>query len=316
MKQEDRMAESATDQGDIQRVDEVWGDPDNWAAEGWHWTHLPAIHRMNNRHVTGDPDLSALAWFFERVAREQSLPLDRALVLACGGGHLERLLRSSGWAREVVAIDLSPRSLATAEETAKAQGLTGIRYQIGDMNRLDVVGPFDAVFNVSASHHCSNLEGLFDVVKRVLKPGGWFFTDDFVGPSRFQWSDLQVLQINRLLQMLPDRFVHSRSGWCRRGFYRNDAKVVADFDPSEAVRSAEILPLLHRHFHVETCRGYGGGLLHLALANVAHTFDPEQTGDPTGPAYLDLLIEASDHLRRTGRTQDDFAVAIARHPKS
>lgn len=309
------MTESAADQSDIRRVDEVWGDPDNWEAEGWHWTHLPAIQRMNSRHVTGRSDLSALAWFFERVASEQALPLGRALVLACGGGHLERLLITSGWVREIVAVDLSPRSLATAEAAAKAQGVTGIRYQQGDMNRLDVTGPFDAVFNVSASHHCSNLEGLFEAVKRLLKPGGWFYTDDFVGPSRFQWSDQQVLHINRLLQMLPDRFVHSRSGWCRRVFYRNDAKVVSDFDPSEAVRSAEILPLLHRHFQIETCRGYGGGLLHLALANIAHNFDVAESGDPTGPAYLDLLIEASDQLRRTGRTQDDFAVAIARQAR-
>ncbi|MFA7429808.1 MAG: class I SAM-dependent methyltransferase, partial [Rhodospirillaceae bacterium] len=87
---------------------------------------------------------------------------------------------------------------------------------------------------------------------------------------------------------------------------------VAAFDATEAVRSADILRVMADHLEVEVCRGYGGSVLHLVLSNLGQNFDPEVSGDPTGPEYLDLLIKASDHLRATGRCPDYFAAAIAR----
>lgn len=307
------MIDSMTDSRAVDRIDEVWGDPSSWEAAGWQASRLPAVRRMFNRHVTGEDETDAITWFFRRVGRERPLPLGRVLVLACGGGELERSLVAEGRVREVVAVDISPRVIAVAEAAARDAGITGIRYQTGDMNALDVEGPFDAVFSSSAIHHCENLEGLFAVIRRILVPGGWLFLDDYVGPGRFQWTDAQVLQINRLLQLLPDRMVHNMAGYTRRGFDRVGADVVAAHDPSEAVRSQDILRVMGDHLAVEVCRGYGGNLLHLVLSNLAQHFDPDYSGDPSGPEYLELLIEASDHLRATGRCQDDFAVAIARH---
>lgn len=297
----------------VDRIDEVWGAPEAWEARGWQWSHLPAIGRMVNRHVTGDADMEVFDWFFRQVAREQPLPLKRALVLACGQGRMERSLVERGWIESVVALDISPRIVAVAQEACRQQNISSIQYQVGDMNDLDVEGPFDIVLGVSALHHCENLESLFGVIRKVLVPGGWFFLDDYVGPNRFQWPDSQVLRINRLLQILPDRLVRDATGMIRRGFHRVSAEEVAAFDPSEAVRSEDILGLLHQNMAVTLCRSYGGDVLQLALATVAQNFDPEVSGDPEGAAYLDLLIAASDHLRATGRSHDDFAVAIARN---
>ncbi|MFA7431624.1 MAG: class I SAM-dependent methyltransferase, partial [Rhodospirillaceae bacterium] len=259
------MAEAMLDPAIREQVDALWGDPAAWEAAGWQWTRLPAVVRMINRQVSGDEDIDPEAWFFRQVARERSLPLDRALVLACGGGALERSLIANGWVKEVVAVDVSPRVLAAAEKAAGDAGLGGIDYRLGDMNALDVEGPFDAVFSVSAVHHCENLEGLFAGIKKVLVPGGWFYLNDYVGPSRFQWPDAQVLQINRLLQLLPDRLASNAAGYTRRGFQRLSAAEVAAFDATEAVRSADILRVMADHLEVEVCRGYGGSVLHLVL---------------------------------------------------
>lgn len=307
------MAMAMIDPATREKVDAVWGDPAAWGAAGWQWTHLPAIARMISRQAFGDEETALDAWFFRQVARDRPLPLDRALVLACGSGGLERSLISKGLVKEIVAVDVSPRILAVAKAAARDAGLTGIDYRLGDMNGLDVEGPFDAVFSVSAAHHCENLEGLFAMIKSVLVPGGWFFLDDYVGPTRFQWSDADVLQINRLLQLLPDRMTHNAAGYTRRGFRRVSADVVAAVDATEAVRSADIMRVMAEHLKVEAYRGYGGSLLHLVLSNIGQNFDPVVSGDPTGAEYLDLLIKASDQLRATGRSPDYFAVAIARH---
>lgn len=291
---------------DERKVDAVWGDPTAWEAAGRQWGTLPAVRRMMNRHVTGDETLAPIDWFFRRVEAEQTLPLRRGLVLACGDAGLERALIRTGRLAEVVAVDLSPRVIATAEKAARTEGLAGIAYRQADMNALDVAGPFDAVFSSSALHHCENLEGAFETIRQVLKPGGWFFLDDYVGPDRLQYDAAQVMQINRLLQVLPENLVTNAAGYSRRGFRAASVAEVIALDPSEAPRSSDILSVMRATLAVETVRPYGGNLLYLVLANLAQNFDD-------APEYLELLIAASDHLRSTGRCRDDFAVAVARH---
>ncbi|AEO48882.1 ubiquinone/menaquinone biosynthesis methylase-like protein [Rhodospirillum rubrum F11] len=298
------------------RVDAVWGNPMAWEAAGWQWERLPAIRRMVNRHVTGDEAIDPLSWFFQRVAKDQTLPVRRALVLACGAGGLERQLISQGWVSEVVAVDLSPGALAAARDAARQAGISGIDYRQADMNALDVEGPFDLAVGSSALHHCENLEGIFAVVRRVLVPGGWFFLNDYIGPNRLQYDAAQVLEVNRLLQCLPDPLVMNAAGFSRRGFRPASLAEVIAFDPSEAPRSADILRVMGEALEVETVRPYGGNLLYLVLSNLAQNFDPAQSGDAAAPDYLRLLIEASDHWRATRHGQDHFAAAIARQPIS
>jgi SAM-dependent methyltransferase len=294
------------------RIDAVWGNPADWDAEGLHWQALPAVRRAINRRVTGDPETSPLAWFVEHVRRERTLPLDRALVLGSGGGQFERQLAGTGWVREIVGVDLSPRALAHAAAAARAAGLSSIRYVVGDMNHLALdEAPFDVVFGVSAVHHCAALEALCDGVARMLTPRGWFYLDEYVGPSRFQWTDAQIAHVNLALDLLPDDLARTATGQIRRDYRRVPPETIAAFDPSEAVRSAEIPTVVAARFEIMARRGYGGALLHLQLAHLAQNFlPPHDTARAT--RYLDLLIEAEDGLRRAGRIGDDFAVMLAR----
>ncbi|MBI3514254.1 MAG: class I SAM-dependent methyltransferase [Proteobacteria bacterium] len=297
---------------DAARIDAVWGDPADWQADGLHWQALPAIRHAINRRVTGSATLTPLAWFFDRLRAERELPIERALVLACWDGKLERRLVLSGWVREIVAIDLSPRVLEHAAAAARAAGLSNIRYVRADMNRLELdEPPFDVVFSVAAIHHCAALEQLCDAVTRLLKPDGWFYLDEYVGPSRFQWTDAQMRQVNLALDLLPDDLVRTAKGQIRRHHQRVSAEVIAAHDPSEAVRSAEIPGVVGQRFELVEQRGYGGGLLHLQLAQIAQNFlAPHDTA--RAARYLELLIEAEDALQRAGRIVDDFAVMLAR----
>lgn len=304
----DGSATSATDRA---RIEAVWGDPASWDAEGRGWTSLDAIRRMINRRVTGDPSKPPLTWFFERADTAGRLPFARALVLACGGGALERDLARSGLVREIVAIDISERALASARATAASEGLDGIVYRQADMNDLRLGdGPFDVVFGAGAIHHCAALEGLLAALARLMAPGGWLYVDDYVGPSRFQWTRAQLAHTNRLQAILPESFLRTRSGHVRRRFDRLSVADMIAFDPSEAARSAEIPGLVRQHFEIVAERGYGGALLHLVLGHIAQNFETA-----TGARYVARLIEAETDLMRAGILPDDFRVIIARaHP--
>ena len=127
----------AIDHGLADQLDITWGDPDAWTAEGLHWTHLPQVRAAINRKVSGAAEVSPLRWFFRRWP-----PSSRCPEPGAGAGmrqrHAGREIAQAGWAREIVAIDLSAKVLAVAQAQAQAEGLEGIRYFQADMNRLPV----------------------------------------------------------------------------------------------------------------------------------------------------------------------------------
>lgn len=303
---------AAPDAGTSDQLDAVWGDPATWTEQGLHWTHLPAVQARIAEKVSGDPNVLPLDWFFRQVAKEQPLPLRRVLVLACGGGRVERLVLSQGWVASVDAIDFSAQVLQHARALASAEGLS-IAYHHADMNRLPMgqapflPGTFDAVLGVAGVHHCSDLERLYADVATLLVPGGWFFLDEYVGPDRFQWPDTQSRHLNTLLDVLPPRLRMTAHGQLKANARRPTVQEVVAVDASEAVRSSDLLPLLPRHFEVQAVRPYGGALLHLVLAQIAQNFMPEAE-----VPYLNALMEAEDELLREGQIEHNFASVIAR----
>lgn len=296
------------------RLDTAWGDPAAWVEHGLQWTHLPAVKARLHAQVSGDASVEPLEWFFRFVGRHQPLPLRRVLFLGCGEGRDERLVAASGWADEIVAIDLSSKVLEVAQGKARA-ACAPIRYVQADMNRLPVgqdgfeAGSFDAVLGISSVHHCSALEHLYASVATLLVPGGWFYLDEYVGPDRFQCADAQLRLMNQLLEALPHRLRTTRDGQLRGNLWRPSVDEVVAVDPTEAVRSSEVLPLLERHFELLERRPYGGALLRVVLAAIAQNF-MNADAEP----WLHALLRAEDDLFRAGRLQWDLACVIARVP--
>lgn len=294
------------------RLDAAWGDPATWVEHGLQWTHLPAVKAHLHEQVTGDASIEPLEWFFRFVGACQPLPLRRVLFLGCGEGRDERKVAGSGWADEILAIDLSAKVLELARNRAQAAGAP-IRYVQADMNRLPVgqsgfeAGSFDAVLGIASVHHCSGLESLYASVATLLAPGGWFYLDEYVGPDRFQCADPQLRFMNQLLDALPHHLRTTGDGQLRGNLWRPSVDEVVAVDPTEAVRSSELLPLLDRHFDVVEHRPYCGALLRVVLAAIAQNF-MNADAEP----WLHALLRAEDDLFRSGRVQRDLACVIAR----
>jgi len=303
-------------EGDLSaRLDAAWGHADTWTANGLQWTHLEEIQAMTHRQVSGDAAVTRMGWFAGHLAAQGLLPARRVLVLGCGSGRVERELHAMGWAQEIVAFDLSPMAVESAR--AATAGMAGVQHVVASMDALPVgqapflPGSFDAVFGISSVHHCGDLDSLYRAVSRLLTPHGWFFLDEYVGPDRFQFSDTVAQQVQALLDLLPDRLVTTRAGILRRGFRASTVDEVVAVDPSEAIHSSAILPMLDRHFEVVAQRPYGGTLLHLLLADVAQNFQPAES-----KPWLRALIDAEADLDRLGRLEHYFSCAIARPLRS
>ena len=78
-------------------------------------------------------------------------------------------------------------------------------------------------------------------------------------------------------------------------------------DPSEAVRSAEIMPVLQTLFDVIEFRPLGGAILQFLLADIAGNFQ-----DEVGEQLLENFFRLEDTLMACGDLPSDFAYIVAR----
>lgn len=88
---------------------------------------------------------------------------------------------------------------------------------------------------------------------------------------------------------------------------------VSSLDPSEAVRSEEIVPMLSQFFEIVERRDWGGNILQFLLADIAGNFRDE---DPESIAVLRMVISIEEMFIRSGELQSDFAFIVAQPRES
>lgn len=240
------------------------------------WMSEEAVRRYINQSVTGSPDVWPIEWLQTRVPS----PFASAVSLGCGEGVLERDLVSKGLCASILGIDISDAALKLAE----ARALPGIRYQQADLNALELpVAAFDAAFFHQSLHHVEDLDRCLSVTAAALRPGGLIYFDEYVGPSRGEWSAPHIREASELFTQLPAPVKRSRR-----------LKLPIDWrDPTEAVRSSEILAAVSRHFRVIERRDYGGNFLSVIHPHLR--LDHLEAGERA--ALLRSIIEAErQHL--------------------
>ena len=95
---------------------------------------------------------------------------------------------------------------------------------------------------------------------------------------------------------------------CSKKTFPTISSVVA-YDPSEAVRSANILPVLSSYFEIVDYRPLGGSILQFLLDGIAGNFGPN---DPEAVSWLELLFSIEDSLMEMEELGSDFAYIAAK----
>lgn len=132
-------------------------------------------YRESPLHASG-PDLELLLGW---LAPE---PGERALDVACGGGHVALALARTGV--DVDACDLTPEMLEAAAALLAENDCTAT-FTVAEAEALPYAdGTFDIVTCRIAAHHFPDVQAFFEEVVRVLKPGGRFgFQDQTLPPE-------------------------------------------------------------------------------------------------------------------------------------
>ena len=272
------------------------------------WTHSATVRRYLHFLVSGTYECDWPTW-----VRAHHLPerVERVLVLGAGSGWLERALAKKEGIGSIVACDFAAATVASAEAAARAEGLGQIRYAVCNLESEPLPeGPFDAVFANDVLHHITDLEGLYGRIHQALALEGKLLFNEYVGPNRFQYGDDRMALINRYFRLIPDhlRFNPYWGGlfWNR---WRTDPVKLAENDPTEAVRSEDVLPLARKFFETEKEYSYGGGLLNPLLYEIVGNFDEAKDYDR---GLLQLFCDAEDRLFRSGRIEPDFKIFVGR----
>jgi SAM-dependent methyltransferase len=293
---------------------EHWGEEartkvegDEW--QGLYWQSYTLTQRHINKAIAGDPDENWLAFtkrrFFKRTA-------GLGLSLGCGYGVLEREAVKLGIAERFDAFDISPEAVEVAREEAQRQGLGDrIEYAAADLNTIELEPDrYGTVFAIQTLHHIEALEHLLDQIRRSLRKDGLFVINEYVGPARFQFPDERLPLMNKLLAAIPETHRRSlRNGHVKDEVLRPDAKEVQRVDPSESVRSDEIMGLVEERFEVVYKADFGGTLLQFVLSDIAGNFDPADSRDV---ALIDLICLYEDTLIEQGVLPSDFTYAVAK----
>lgn len=283
----DQLAADASAYWDTNR--EKANDPAFWMAH-------PICRAYINRRVTGSPHEWPLDWFKREHVRE---PFERGVSWGCGLGPFERAARKLGLVKEIDAFDISATSLADARAEAKKAGISGINYQLGDFNnpRLGPDG-YDIAFFHASLHHVGALERLFRRLSLALNAGGLIYLDEYVGPSRTEWTEDRLAVGRAILDLLPA-----------------EAKITNTLhapieltDPSEAIRSSEISTFVKEFCDVVFWRPYGGQIVDLVLPCVRH----EWAHSEQGMRAVEAMLRLEDEELRSRPASSHYLVACGR----
>lgn len=275
------------------------------------WMNHPTIAGgYINKQFGGDIERNWLNYFSAKYA---SGGLAHAASLGCGGGGLERHALHLEICQTFDAYDIAPGAIEVAQREARAAGFHDrIKYEACNLNSIRLKpDTYDVVFACQSAHHFENVEHIFSQVEKALKPGGLFVLNEFIGPTRFQWTDKQLSLANRLLDALPDQYKRSVTapGTQKACIERPTIEMMISVDPSEAIRSSELLGLMHPGFEILERIDFGGTLLHILLQDIVGNFDP---ASPQDSLVLKLLWEFEDALIAEHVIDSDFSFIVAK----
>lgn len=263
------------------------------------WNNFDAVLTSFNRRISGNDGL----YWHNHIIQTYGLQ-ERALILGCGNGWVERDLFAKGFIRSAVGIDPSEPLLSQARAEAEAVGLAA-EYACADMNGFEQPGlRADVAVSVGALQRVRFLNRVLETVARIVQ-GGLYVGYDYTGPHRHQygwptWS--AALELN---QQLPERF--------RVTLRYPDLDTITAADPDDAVHSELFLEVLLRHFDLVECQPLGGGLAYLLLMDNHALLDEQH--QPEGRATVERVMAADAALAAQVPEANLFTFIVARPKK-
>jgi ubiquinone/menaquinone biosynthesis C-methylase UbiE len=299
-------------QGNLKIISKLFRNNEKRIQSSWshtealssHWWDIPQVVDRWNVLITNSENRDHYRYIADKYFSDQDSI--EGISLGCGTGS-----REVNWVRacttlNLVGCDISPQRIAQAQENARKCGVESrLTFLVANVYDVDFCEEkYDLIVFEGSLHHLHSHHELFQKIHRGLKRNGILVVNDFVGPSRFQWTSRQLELVNGLLKILPETYRREYyDGKIKKRVYRPGKLSMYLSDPSEAVESGSIEMHLHNNFRIVEKRPYGGTLLQTLFKDIAHNF---LNDEPATHALLKLIFEVEDEMLRTGEIKSDF----------
>jgi len=290
----------------IKRENKKWGEHLKVEASGvWNaWLDHPMIVQ----HYYDLSLIENLRWE-SWVAHYLGSPAKRSLDLGCGAGARSIVVWDAGSTEFVEGMDVSEDRIEEGERTRQSRSIPG-NFYVADINKISLPeNTYDLIFSAHSFHHFLELEHVMDQVSRALTDHGLFILEEFVGPTQFQWTDLQMQYTQNLLKDIPEKLRLFKDGRLKMAEGRPTVEQVVAVSPFESIRSAEILPLFQRYFDIVATRNLGGTIQHLLYNGIMHNFRLE---DEEATKHVFKIIKYEDQLIQNKQLPSDFMLLIGK----
>jgi SAM-dependent methyltransferase len=269
---------------------------------------FPAITGHINNKLIGREIPGITSGFNRKI--QAAGPFDRAVSIGCGLAGKELSILKAECVRHFDLFELADERMAKAKESYSVAGLADrATFNVGDAFAHARAEEYDLVYWNMSLHHMPSARQAIEWSWNALKPGGVIAMLEFVGPTRFQWTERNLTFMNRFLSAIPDRFfaVPGRPGISAgRQVKRSSIKEMVDHDPSEAADSGAIIPSLQTFFPQADIQMLGGAIYHFGLKPILPNIDEQ----PDGAAFLNSALLLDDALSVMG--ENHFAYCLAR----
>ena len=140
----------------------------------------------------------------------------------------------------------------------------------------------------------------------LVKKDGYLVVDEYVGPNQFQWTNTQKKYANEALEQISSKYRKRIDGSIKKNVDHIGTLMMKLNDPSEAIESEDIDPVLMKYNVIKRVR-LGGTLTHLVLQDIAHNFNCSESRK-----YLMNLINFERNLIQSNAISSDFKFYIIR----
>ena len=268
-----------------------------------YWNDLEIVVKYKNKLATGNENVS---WIDDILTRfKEYLPFDDVLIVGCGNGWLERQLYDLGIGKHFDAFDMSEKYINEAKELKQSRT---IDYFLDDINTMSKIedDKYDAVFNFAVLHHVTEVDNVLKKLARCLKTNGLMFNEEYVGPARNQYSDQHLKHMLEVMSDLPEKF-RTKVKFLRPPL--ENFRV----EPSEAIHSDLILPLIPKYFDVVYQRNLNGGIAYQLLHNNIQEFEDDSNTESV--KWLEYLLKQDVVYTDDGRVPILFWYGVCK-PKT
>ncbi|MFY8004697.1 MAG: class I SAM-dependent methyltransferase, partial [Chitinophagaceae bacterium] len=229
---------------------------------------IPAVRKRWNKLITDDENLGYEAYVSNKFLKNRA-----GNMLSIGSGSCTKELSfarlNPHW--EITCIDFSDKLLKVGEKIAAAEKLTNIFFIAEDIHQYHLPSSFfDVVLFNSSLHHFHQIDKIIQKINNALLPKGKLIINEYVGPNRLQYSYHQLKAINNCLQLIdkPLRKMFLSSIY-KNKYYGSGLLRMIISDPSECVKSEDILLVIHHYFTIVEEKAVGGNLLMPVLKDIA-----------------------------------------------